>query len=636
MRVTSSGLPKQVSSPTKATSSSANRGSAVDLLVQQLNFDPEMVRARHVEERDKRMRPDGSAQYIEVGGDFRHYVDDPHSDPNSTRAPLTDEVEVAIIGGGFSGLVAASRLREGNVRDIRIIDKAGDFGGTWYWNRYPGVQCDTEAYIYLPLLEETGYIPKEKYSRGPEILAHARRIGEKYDLYRQACFQTQVTELCWLEEETKWLISTNRNDRMKARIVLIGGGPLSRPKLPGIPGIQGFKGHTFHTSRWDYEYTGGDSTGNLQKLADKRVAIIGTGATAIQCVPHLGRHAQHLYVFQRTPSSVAERGNRPTDPGWAKSLRPGWQRERLNNFSSVIGGNLQLEDLVGDNWSAIPRITREFLGYLKAQHNLEVCADEMGRVMELADMEYMNKNHARIDATVMNKKTAQALKAWYRAFCKRPTFNDEFLPTFNRPNVTLVDTLGHGVERITEKGIVFAGKEYEVDCIIFSTGFEVGTAYTRRVELDARGVAGKLLSEHWGSGLRTLHGFYSHGFPNLIHLGHNQNGITANWTTLLYQQTDHMAEVVLRTLQQKKKRVEPTAEAEAEWVATVQRKRISSPSILGQCTPSYMNNEGKPGESLGLLDQSYGSGDFEAGAIEFHDIIRAWRAEGGMKGLQID
>src|SRR5215475_5108485 len=303
-----------------------------------LAFDPEALRAKYRAERDKRLRADGNEQYVNVTGQFAHYLEDPYVKPGHVRAPLFDEVEVVVIGGGFGGLLAGARLRQAGFEDIRLIEKGGDFGGTWYWNRYPGAMCDVESYIYLPLLEEIGYVPKEKYTHAPEILAHSAAIGRKFDLYRNACFQTEVTELRWDETAARWIVSTNRGDEMKARFVVMSNGPLNRPKLPGIPGIEKFKGHSFHTSRWDYGYTGGSTEGGLTKLADKRVAITGTGATAIQCVPYLGRHAKHLYVFQRTPSSVDVRGNKHTDPEWVKTLTPGWQKRRMDNFNAMFSG----------------------------------------------------------------------------------------------------------------------------------------------------------------------------------------------------------------------------------------------------------------------------------------------------------
>jgi cation diffusion facilitator CzcD-associated flavoprotein CzcO len=592
---------------------------------QEFDFDPEHLRNRYREERDKRIRDDGNEQYLEVKGDFSRYVDDPYVDPGFTREPLNDSVEVVIIGGGFGGLLAGARLREAGVKEIRIIEKGGDFGGTWYWNRYPGAQCDIESYIYLPLLEETGYIPKEKYSFAPEILEHARRIGEKFDLYRNACFQTQIKAITWSEDECRWIVTTNRGDTMRARFVVMSNGPLNRPKLPGIPGIDSYKGHTFHTSRWDYGYTGGDTTGNLHKLGDKRVAVIGTGATAIQCVPHLAKYAKQLFVFQRTPSSVDERGNRPTDPEWVKTLQPGWQKQRMENFNVLVSGGNQEVDLVSDGWTDI---IRNLGGLLIARNkNSELSPAELGRLAEIADFKKMNQIRARVDRVVKDKKTAEALKPWYRQFCKRPTFNDEYLPAFNRPNVTLVDTQGRGVERITEKGLVFDGVEYEVDCIIFATGFEVGTAYTRRAGFEVYGRGGKALTDYWSAGLKTLHGFCSVGFPNCFHMGITQNALTANFPHMLEEQSRHIAELIQHAKSQEARCIEPTPEAEAEWVATIKEKAMNNREFLEACTPGYYNNEGKPEKGFGLAGELYGGGP-----VEFHELIRRWREE--MKGLR--
>jgi cation diffusion facilitator CzcD-associated flavoprotein CzcO len=594
---------------------------------QEFDFDPEALRTKYREERDKRIRADGNEQYVEVKGDFSRYVDDPYVDPGFTREPLNDAVDVVIIGGGFGGLLAGARLREAGVKDIRVIEKGGDFGGTWYWNRYPGAQCDIESYIYLPLLEETGYIPKEKYSYAPEILAHAGRIGEHFDLYRNACFQTQIKALTWSEEECRWIVTTNRDDRMRARFVVMSNGPLNRPKLPGIPGIDSFKGHTFHTSRWDYGYTGGDTNGNLHKLGDKRIAVIGTGATAVQCVPFLAKYAKHLDVFQRTPSSIDDRGNRPTDPEWVKTLKPGWQKHRMENFNVLVTGGFQDQDLVNDGWTDI---IRNLGGLLIARNqNSELSPQEVMRLAEIADFKKMNQIRARVDAIVKDKRTADSLKPWYRQFCKRPTFNDEYLPAFNRPNVTLVDTMGRGVDRITEKGLVFDGVEYEADCIIFATGFEVGTAYTRRAGFEVYGRDGKALSENWANGLKTLHGFCSVGFPNCFHMGITQNALTANFPHMLEEQSRHIAELIRHAKSQEARCIEPTAEAEAEWVATIKEKAMNNQDFLEACTPGYYNNEGKPEKGFGLAGELYGGGP-----VEFHDLIKKWREAGEMKGLR--
>src|SRR5580658_4423077 len=606
--------------------SDANKESAKSPAI---GFDPDALRARYREERDKRMRPDGNDQYIETEGDFSRYIDDPYVDPGFRREPKHDSVDVVIIGGGFGGLLAAARLREAEVKRIRIIEKGGDFGGTWYWNRYPGAQCDVESYIYLPLLEETGYIPKERYSYAPEILEHSRRIGEKFDLYHDACFQTQIKALTWSEEESRWIVTTDCGDVMRTRFAIMSSGPLNRPKLPGIPGIESYKGHTFHTSRWDYGYTGGDTTGNLTKLGDKRIAIIGTGATAVQCVPYVAKYAQHLYVFQRTPSSVDERGNSPTDPEWAKSLTPGWQRRRMDNFNLLVSGGFAEVDLVSDGWTDIIRNLGAILPRQTDANAPAASPEEMGRMMELADFKKMNSARARVDRVVKDKKTADALKPWYRQFCKRPTFNDEYLPAFNRANVTLVDTHGKGVERTTEKGIVFDGVEYEVDCIIFATGFEVGTAYTRRAGYEIYGRGGKTLTDHWADGLRTLHGFYSNGFPNCFHMGFTQNALTANFPHMLEEQSRHITQMIRHTKANEARCLEPSAEAEEQWCKTVKEKALNTQSFLESCTPGYYNNEGHSTDGAGFISSSYGGGP-----IEFFDLLKKWREEGAMNGMQ--
>jgi cyclohexanone monooxygenase len=588
-----------------------------------LGFDPEALRAKYREERDKRLRPDGNEQYVNVTGDFRHYLDDPYVKPGFTRAPLADEVEAVVIGGGFGGLLAGARLREAGIDEVRLIEKAGDFGGTWYWNRYPGAQCDVESYIYLPLLEELGYVPVEKYSRAPEILAHSQAIGRRYDLYRNACFQTEVTELRWEDELGRWTVSTSRKDRMKARFVVMSNGPLNRPKLPGIPGVETFEGHSFHTSRWDYAYTGGDSNGNLVGLRGKRVGVIGTGATAVQCVPHLGEAAEHLYVFQRTPSSIDVRANRPTDPEWAKSLRPGWHKHRMDNFNVLVSGGFQEEDLVSDGWTDI---IRKLLVLVRRDQDGAAAADLM-KTMELADFQKMEQIRARVDSIVEDGPTAEALKPWYRQFCKRPCFHDEYLQTFNRPNVTLVDTKGKGVERITPKGVVVEGVEYEVDCLIYATGFEVGTDYTRRAGYEIYGREGLSLTKKWADGLRTLHGMHTHGFPNCFIMGPQQSGFTVNYPHALDEQSKHIAYVLKQAVGRGARTIEVSEEAEQEWVDTVLRLAGLGREFLESCTPGYYNNEGK------LSERAAQNGFFGGGSIAFFEILRQWREEGGLKGL---
>ena len=204
------------------------------------DFDPDALREKYRVERDKRIRKDANSQYVEVAGPFADYLRDPYTEPID-RPRLRDDVTVAIIGGGFAGLITGARLRQAGIDDVRIIEKGGDFGGTWYWNRYPGAQCDVESYVYLPLLEETSYVPSEKYARAPEILEHCQRIARHFDLYERALLSTEVTAIEWDSDRLRWTITTNRGDRMSARFLVMGNGPLHRPKLPGIPGHWGVR-----------------------------------------------------------------------------------------------------------------------------------------------------------------------------------------------------------------------------------------------------------------------------------------------------------------------------------------------------------------------------------------------------------
>jgi cyclohexanone monooxygenase len=588
-------------------------------------FDPDALRAKYRAERDKRLRADGNDQYVEVTNEFAHYVDDPYVAPGFVREPLTDEVEVAVIGGGFGGLLAGARLRQAGVADVRVIEKGGDFGGTWYWNRYPGAMCDVESYIYLPLLEELGSVPTEKYARAPEILAHSQAIGREFDLYRGALFQTEVTEMRWDDASARWILSTNRGDRLRARFVAMPNGPLNRPKLPGIPGIGSFRGHSFHTSRWDYAYTGGDSNGNLVGLHGRRVGVIGTGATAVQCVPHLGAAAEHLYVFQRTPSSIDVRANRPTDPGWAQSLAPGWHRQRMDNFNILVSGGFQAEDLVADGWTDIIRK----LLVMVQQPGTNLSPDGLAKTMEMADFQKMEQIRARVDAIVRDPATAEALKPYYRQFCKRPCFHDEYLQTFNRPNVTLVDTKGRGVERVTKNGVVAGGVEYELDCLIYATGFEVGTDYTRRAGYELYGRDGVPLSKRWASGVRTLHGMHSRGFPNCFIMGNQQSGFTVNYPHMLDEQSQHIAYIVRHALDHGVRSVEVSEAAEQGWIDTILSMARLGQQFLEDCTPGYYNNEGKPG------GRSAQNGFYGGGSPAFFQILRDWRAAGGLAGLEL-
>ncbi|QRN93510.1 NAD(P)/FAD-dependent oxidoreductase [Archangium violaceum] len=586
------------------------------------SFSPEALKEKYLLEREKRLRPDGNAQYRDLSGVYADFDKDPYVEPGFTRPAVTETIDVLIVGGGFGGLLAAARLRQAGVESLRLVEKGGDFGGTWYWNRYPGAACDVESYIYLPLLEETGYMPKEKYAKAPEIFAHCQRIGRQFDLYKAALFQTQVEQMDWDEDARRWSVTTNRGDRLAARFVIIAGGILHKAKLPGIPGIETFKGHSFHTSRWDYAYTGGGPMGGMTRLADKRVGIIGTGATAVQAIPHLGASAKQLYVFQRTPSGVGVRNNQPTDEAWVKTLKPGWQQERILNFTSIVTGNQQDVDMVRDGWTYIFDDTE-----LRRAETPEAAAE----LRQMVDFRKMEEIRARVDAVVKDPVTAEALKPYYNQMCKRPCFHDEYLDTFNRSNVQLVDTEGKGVERITPTGVVVKGREYEVDCLVYASGFELSGEYTRRLGFDIRGRGGKSLRDSWAEGAATLHGMHSRGYPNLLMFSLTQSGHAINFVHILNEQSQHAAYIIGRCLKQGIGTIEATEQAQQQWWEVILGHFSKMAAVGGvECTPGYFNNEGVLPPPSAMRNAPFGGG-----TLEFIEVLRNWRKGDDLAGLEV-
>ncbi len=586
-------------------------------------LDIEALERRYEQERDRRVRADGMAQYEPLSARFADLARDPKANPGFGRQLVDGDCEVLIIGGGFAGLLAGARLREHGIDDIRMIEKGADFGGTWYWNRYPGAACDVESTVYLPMLEELGHVPSERYPSAAEIQAYCRKLALRYDLYRAALLQTEAQEVRWDENRARWLVSTNRGDRIAARFVISCTGLLSNPKLPRIPGIETFAGHAFHTSRWDYAYTGGHETGgpgSLSGLADKRVGIIGTGSTGVQVIPHLAASAKHLYVFQRTPASVEVRNNAPLPSDALSGLKPGWQRERRDNFTTIVGGGYAPVDLVGDAWTDIIRNVAPRL-----EDGTPVADTDAIRRAEMLKAERVRQ---RVDAVVKDKATAEALKPYYHYFCKRPCFHDEYLESFNRPNVTLVDTRGLGVERITPDGVVAGGLEYPLDCLVFATGFDFLVDYCEEAGLAVIGPDGVSLADHWADGRHTLHGMQTRGFPNYFIMTIAQAGAAVNYVHVADEQTSTIAHVIVEARRQGATTVQPTQAAEDAWVEGIIEGSEGRQAFLAACTPGYYSFEGK-------LDRRTRLNDFyAAGPMPYIEVLARWRAE-GLPGLDL-
>lgn len=590
-------------------------------------LNKDALKKKYAEERDKRLRADGNAQYQRLTGKFQDLAADPYT-PRQDRAPVTDHVTFAFIGGGFAGLVVGARLKQAGVVSVRIVEKGGDFGGTWYWNRYPGAQCDTASMIYLPLLEETGHMPTEKYVHAPEIREHCARIGRQFDLYDQALFHTEVTALTWQAETSRWLVQTSRGDAFTAKYVGMGTGPLHVAKLPGIEGIENFKGKSFHTSRWDYGYTGGSpDAAPMDKLADKRVAIIGTGATSVQCVPHLAKAAKELLVFQRTPSSIDVRNNGPIDADWFESIAtPGWQQRWFDNFVENQSQGFPLEDYVMDGWTEISRRIR---GKIMGLPPEKWTPETMLQAFEDADFEKMEEIRARCDSVVEDKDTAEELKAWYRQLCKRPCFHDTYLQAFNEPGTRLVHTDGKGVEKIIETGLVANGEHYDVDCIIYASGFEVGSDYTSRAGFDPVGTDGRRLSEIWEKGMQTLHGLQVNGVPNAFIVQPSQAAnLISNVPHNIVDHANTISTIVAHVEEHDLSNVEPSEAAQKAWVDLV----LSGQGMLignTECTPGYYNNEG-----AGVTERNRHGLGHPGGAQAFFKHIEKWRTSGTFEGLE--
>lgn len=577
------------------------------------------ARERYEHERDKRLRSDGLAQYSDFSGDYEDFDRDPYVEPGFSRDPIIEETTVVIVGGGFAGMMTAIDLTRRGIRDFHIVEKAGDFGGTWYWNRYPGCMCDVESYTYLPLLEETGYMPTEKYASATEIFGYCQLLGRHFDLYPHALFQTEIDTAEWDEPSKRWVVKTTRDDELRARFFVTAGGILHKAKLPGIPGITDFEGTAFHTSRWDYSVTGGAPREPMEKLADMRVGIIGTGATAVQAVPRLAETAKELYVFQRTPSAVGVRNNGPTDVEWFESLEEGWHEARLRNFTQAVTGEKPEQDLVHDGWTEVM--------WDNTQEVSE--SPQEAAALERSDFETMEMIRHRVDELIEDPETAEKLKPWYGKHCKRVCFHDEYLPAFNKPNVHLVDTDGRGVEQITAGGVVVAGEEYPVDLLIFASGFEVTTDLDHRLGFDPKGRAGVSMSERWGDGAHTLHGVLSAEFPNMLMISLVQAGFGTNFLHFLQKSASHVAWLIDACESKGIETIEATPEAEEDWLELLHGVASRIAGYSQSCTPGYYNGEqgDNPKAARNLV--------YTGSLLEYADYLEQWRHADGFPGTTV-
>ena len=593
-----------------------------------MRYDPAAVRAKYLAERDKRLIP-GRADIRDLRTDahFAAFRDDPFT-PYAAREAVSDEVDVVIVGGGIAGVLAGARLRQAGVDRIRIVDQAGGIGGTWYWNRYPGVMCDVESYMYMPMLEELEYIPTQRYAFGEEIRTHLEAIADRYDLVSDALFHTSVVGAEWDAEAPRWRVTTDRGDTITCQWYVLAAGILNLMKLPVIPGMEDFAGRSFHSARWDYSYTGGGAHEPLTKLADQVVAFIGTGASGIQCVPPLAESARHLYVFQRTPSAVGVRGNRPTAAEFASTLGPGWQRDRMDNFQAIMMGRTVDTDLVDDGW------TQHYAAVQHPPRHKDMSMADYMRGAEELDFSIMEEHRNRVDELVADPDKAAILKPYYRYLCKRPCFHDEYLQAFNQPNVTLIDCPG-GMDGITADGPVVDGVQYKVDCIIYGTGFEAElTPLHRRVGHEIIGRDGITLSAKWAPGAASLFGIMSRGFPNMFVMPApgQQAVVTVNYTQLAVLGAEFVGSAIELMRKKGVEQFDVSAEAEEAWTQKVVDSFVDGSAIMSACTPSRINNEGHP-EALNPRNGNYGRGLGDW--FGYRQQLEQWLEAGRFEGLEV-
>ncbi len=594
----------------------------------QADVDLEEVRAKYRLERDRRL-VQGRTEIRELDADARFgaFRNDPFR-PVDQRELVADDVDVVIVGGGIAGLLAGANLRKAGVQKIRIIDEAGGIGGTWYWNQYPGVMCDVESYMYMPMLEELGYVPSQRYAVGEEIRSHLEAVATKFDLTTDALFHTRVLRAEWNEGSSRWNIQTDRGDFVTSRWYVLAVGILNLMKLPSIQGMDSFAGPSFHTARWDYEFTGGSSSEPLDRLSDKKVALIGTGASAIQCLAPLAESAKQVYVFQRTPSAVGVRDNKPTDAAFVESLTSGWQKARMDNFQAVILGKPVDANLVDDGW------THHYAVVRNPPRPDGVSTADFLRGAEELDFRIMEEHRQRVVNTVTDQATADILKPQYRYLCKRPCFHDEYLPAFNSPNVKLIDCPA-GIERITPEGLVVNGEQLAVDCIIYGTGFEAElTPLNRRVHQEIVGRDNLTLESKWSEGASTLFGMLIRGFPNMFVMPApgQQAVVTVNYTQLAVLGGEFIGKMIAQLEEQGVEIFEVSAEAEASWSSRIVEKFIDASGFMSACTPSRLNFEGHPEEN------NPKNGNFGGGVGDwfgFRELLDRWLADASFEGLEV-
>ena len=510
---------------------------------------------------------------------------------SETSQPQYDAV---IVGAGFAGLYMLHRLRQDGFRAI-VFEAGSGVGGTWYWNRYPGARCDVESmeysYSFSDALQQE-WEWTERYAGQPEILRYANHVAERFDLGRDIVFDTRVTSARFDDAAAFWDVETDTGRTVSARHCILATGCLSSANLPDFEGRDSFQGETYHTGRWPHE--GVDFTG-------KRVGIIGTGSSAIQAIPVIAQQAEHLTVFQRTPNYSIPARNAPIDPNLVQEIKAEYPAFRERNyrepagFGSKIPKNDQaaLEDAEESRArNFAKRWERGGFGFLSAYNDLIVNRDANDTAAGFV--------RERIRETVADPATAELLCPDNVIGCKRPCLDTGYFETYNRPNVELVDVRANPIERITREGIVVAGREHAVDCIVFATGFDAMTG--AMLSIDIRGRQGRTLTDKWAAGPVTYLGLTTSGFPNLFMIsGPGSPSVLTNMIVSIEQHVEWIADCMGHLRDEGLAAIEATPAAEDDWVMHV--NAVADQTLYPTCNSWYLgkNIPGKPQVFMPLI-----------------------------------
>ena len=515
----------------------------------------------------------------------------------STSPAASTDLDAVIIGAGFSGLYMLHRLRNEMGLSARVYETGGGVGGTWYWNRYPGARSDSDSYLYCysfdrDLLQEWEW--SERYPEQHEIRAYLEHVTERHDLARDIQFETRVTGAAFDEDANAWTVETDRGDRVTARYVITAVGALSAANTPAFEGSGTFAGATYHTARWPHE--GVD-------FAGLRVGVIGTGASAVQAIPLIAREASDLTVFQRTANYIVPANNGPVPPEVVAARKADydaiWKRVRESNFGFELyfleKGALEASD---------EEIERELMArweeggfgiWLGAYADIFFVDEANAKVREFL--------HDRIREKVADPETAELLiPKGYPFGVKRNPLDSGYYETFNLDHVHLVDVKTTPIAAITPTGLRLEdGTEYAFDAIVYATGFDAMTGPLNRI--DIRGRDGQTLRAKWADGPRTYLGLTSAGFPNLFTItGPQSPSVLSNMPVSIEQHVEFIGRIIAAMQERGATTIEPTAEAEDEWVA--RNQELANGTLFPSADTWYMgaNIPGKPRVFMPSLD----------------------------------